>query len=71
MKIDLHIHTSTGSDGNLSVEKVFTEARKRNIDFDLPPKNCTSYNVPFSHIDKPTTKQLDSTSNTKDKTLGI
>ncbi len=32
MKIDLHIHTKTGSDGNLSVEEVFQEARKRNID---------------------------------------
>jgi predicted metal-dependent phosphoesterase TrpH len=31
MKIDLHIHTKTGSDGNLSVEEVFEEARKRNI----------------------------------------
>jgi len=32
MKIDLHIHTSTGSDGNLSVEEVFEEAGKRSID---------------------------------------
>ena len=32
MKIDLHIHTRTGSDGNLSVEEVFKEAKKRNID---------------------------------------
>ena len=32
MKIDLHIHTKTGSDGNLSVEEIFKEARKRNID---------------------------------------
>ncbi len=32
MKIDLHIHTKTGSDGNLSIEEVFKEARKRNID---------------------------------------
>ncbi len=32
MKIDLHIHTSTGSDGNLSVEDVFGEASKRNLD---------------------------------------
>ena len=31
MKIDLHIHTKTGSDGNLSVEEVFREAKKRNI----------------------------------------
>jgi len=31
MKIDLHIHTKTGSDGNLSVEEVFKEAKKRNI----------------------------------------
>ena len=33
MKIDLHIHTSTGSDGNLSVEDIFREARKRDLDF--------------------------------------
>ena len=33
MKIDLHIHTKTGSDGNLSIEQVFREAKKRNIDF--------------------------------------
>ena len=33
MKIDLHIHTKTGSDGNLSVEEVFQEAKNRNIDF--------------------------------------
>jgi hypothetical protein len=33
MKIDLHIHTKTGSDGNLSLEEVFEEAKKRNIDF--------------------------------------
>jgi predicted metal-dependent phosphoesterase TrpH len=33
MKIDLHIHTSTGSDGALSLEAVFEEAKKRNIDF--------------------------------------
>ena len=32
MKIDLHIHTKTGSDGNLPVEEVLKEARKRNID---------------------------------------
>jgi hypothetical protein len=32
MKIDLHIHTKTGSDGNLSVDEVFKEAKKRNID---------------------------------------
>ncbi len=32
MKIDLHIHTRTGSDGNLSIEEVFKEAKKRNID---------------------------------------
>jgi predicted metal-dependent phosphoesterase TrpH len=32
MKIDLHIHTSTGSDGNLSVEEVFKEASQRNLD---------------------------------------
>jgi predicted metal-dependent phosphoesterase TrpH len=32
MKIDLHIHTSTGSDGNLSVEEVIREASQRNLD---------------------------------------
>jgi predicted metal-dependent phosphoesterase TrpH len=32
MKIDLHIHTSTGSDGNLPVEDVFREAGRRNLD---------------------------------------
>lgn len=32
MKIDLHVHTKTGSDGNLSVEEVFREAKNRNID---------------------------------------
>jgi len=31
MKIDLHVHTKTGSDGSLSVEDVFDEAKKRNI----------------------------------------
>ncbi len=31
MKIDLHIHTKTGSDGNLSIEELFQEARRRNI----------------------------------------
>jgi PHP family Zn ribbon phosphoesterase len=33
MKIDLHIHTKTCSDGNLSIEEVFKEAKKRNINF--------------------------------------
>lgn len=32
MKIDLHIHTRTCSDGNLSIEEVFQEARNRKID---------------------------------------
>ena len=32
MKIDLHIHTSTGSDGALSVEEVFRIAKERDID---------------------------------------
>ena len=32
MKIDLHIHTSTGSDGALTVAEVLNEAKKRNID---------------------------------------
>jgi len=31
MKIDLHIHTKTGSDGALPVEEVISEAKKRNI----------------------------------------
>ena len=31
MKIDLHIHTSTGSDGNLPVEEVIREACKRGL----------------------------------------
>jgi predicted metal-dependent phosphoesterase TrpH len=31
MKIDLHIHTKTGSDGNLSIEEVFEEAARRNV----------------------------------------
>jgi hypothetical protein len=33
MKIDLHIHTSTGSDGALPVEEVIREAGRRNIGF--------------------------------------
>lgn len=33
MKIDLQIHTKTGSDGMLPVEEVFKEAKRRNIDF--------------------------------------
>jgi predicted metal-dependent phosphoesterase TrpH len=32
MKIDLHIHTKTCSDGNLHVDEVLQEARKRNIE---------------------------------------
>ena len=32
MKIDLHIHTRDGSDGNISIEEIFREARNRNID---------------------------------------
>jgi len=32
VKIDLHIHTKTGSDGNLPIEEVFEEAKNRNID---------------------------------------
>ncbi len=31
MKIDLHIHTKTGSDGNLTVEEVFEKARERQV----------------------------------------
>ena len=33
MKIDLHVHTSTGSDGALPVEQVIAEAKRRNIGF--------------------------------------
>ena len=33
MKIDLHIHTKTGSDGSLPVDQVFQEAKKRKINF--------------------------------------
>jgi predicted metal-dependent phosphoesterase TrpH len=33
VKIDLHIHTSTGSDGSLSMKAVLLEARKRKIGF--------------------------------------
>ena len=32
MKIDLHMHTSTGSDGRLTVEEVFAEAVARGLD---------------------------------------
>ncbi len=32
MRIDLHIHTKTGSDGNLPIEEIFREAKKRNLD---------------------------------------
>ncbi len=32
MKIDLQVHTKTGSDGNLPVEDVFKEAHRRNIE---------------------------------------
>ena len=32
MRIDLHIHTRTGSDGNLSVDEVFKEARERGLE---------------------------------------
>jgi len=33
VKTDLHIHTKTCSDGNLSIEEVFQEAKNRDIDF--------------------------------------
>lgn len=32
VKIDLHIHTRTGSDGNLIIDQVFQEAKNRSID---------------------------------------
>jgi len=33
VKTDLHVHTKTCSDGNLTIEEVFQEAKKRSIDF--------------------------------------
>jgi len=33
MKIDLHIHTKTGSDGAMPVEEVLQEARNRKLNF--------------------------------------
>ena len=33
MKIDLHIHSRTGSDGNFPVDDILREARQRNVDF--------------------------------------
>jgi len=33
VRIDLHIHTKTCSDGNLTIEEVFQEAKRRAIDF--------------------------------------
>ena len=33
MKIDLHIHTKTGSDGNLPMDEVFHEAKRRDINY--------------------------------------
>jgi predicted metal-dependent phosphoesterase TrpH len=33
MKIDMHIHTKTGSDGNLPIDEVFLEAKRRDINF--------------------------------------
>jgi 3',5'-nucleoside bisphosphate phosphatase len=33
MKIDLHIHTRTGSDGRMSLAEVITEAKRRGLDF--------------------------------------
>ena len=52
MKIDLHIHTRTGSDGNLSVEEVFREAKKRNIDLmsitDHDSVDCQARAIPLA-----------------------
>ena len=31
MKIDLHVHSKTGSDGKLTMAELFKEARSRNI----------------------------------------
>jgi predicted metal-dependent phosphoesterase TrpH len=33
MKTDLHIHTKTGSDGAMTIEEVFVEAKRRGIEF--------------------------------------
>lgn len=33
MKIDLHIHTKTGSDGNMPMDEVLREAKRRDINF--------------------------------------
>ena len=33
MRIDLHIHSRTGSDGSLSVDDILREAKQRNVDF--------------------------------------
>lgn len=33
MKIDMHIHTKTGSDGNLPIDEVFREAKRRDVNF--------------------------------------
>ena len=35
MKIDLHIHAKTSSDGNLSVEEVFQESKEEKYQFDV------------------------------------
>jgi 3',5'-nucleoside bisphosphate phosphatase len=44
VKIDLHIHTKTGSDGNLSIEDVFQEAKARNIGFmSITDHDCIEY----------------------------
>jgi len=32
LKIDLHIHTKNCSDGNLTIEEIFQEAKRRDID---------------------------------------
>lgn len=32
MKIDLHVHSKDGSDGNYTIEQIFQEARERNIE---------------------------------------
>lgn len=53
MKVDLHVHTKTGSDGNLTVEEIFQEAKKRHIDFlsitDHDSISCQEKAVQLAH----------------------
>ena len=47
MKIDLHIHTKTGSDGAMTLEAVFAEAKGRGVGF----MSVTDHDA-ISHQDK-------------------